>query len=59
MSAVTLSPTKGYTAAATRDGASRKGLWARLYASIVAAQMARAERELAFYIQRTGDDPRK
>ncbi|MEP9377295.1 hypothetical protein ABLE91_11305 [Aquabacter sp. CN5-332] len=56
MSAVTLSPSKGYAAEAA---APKKGFLGRLYAAILAAQAARAERELAFYIQRTGDDPRK
>lgn len=59
MSAVTLSPSKGYSAASSDAAAPKKGFLGRLYAAVVAAQMARAERELAFYIQRTGDDPRK
>lgn len=57
MSAVTLSPVKGYAAAQKAE--PKKGFFARLYAAIIAAQTAKAEREIAFYIQRTGFDPRK
>ncbi|MBA4791907.1 MAG: hypothetical protein AB1698_05675 [Pseudomonadota bacterium] len=58
MSTVTLSPRKdygkGYVAAEPKVG-----FFARLYAAIVAAQTAKAERELAHYLYRTGQDPRK
>lgn len=53
MSTITLSAQKGLSTAATTP---RKGFFARLYDAIVAAQTAKAERELAFYVRRTGTD---
>jgi len=59
MSAVTLSSAKGFSQQATADVAPKQGFFARVLAAIIAARMAKAERELAFYMQRTGFDPRK
>lgn len=52
MSSITLSQ-KGLTA---NVAAPRKSFFARLFDAIVAAQTAKAERELVFYIRRTGRD---
>lgn len=61
MSTVTLSSRKGYAApsATAVPSVSQKGFFARLYDAIVAAQTAKAERELAYYLHRSGRDPRK
>lgn len=56
MSVVTLSSVKGLS---QKSEIARKPLLRRIYDAIVAARMAQAERELSFYIQRTGFDPRK
>lgn len=58
MSTVTLSPRKEY-GKEYAAAAPKSGFFARLYAAIVAAQTAKAERELAHYLHRTGHDPRK
>ena len=51
MSTVTLSPQKGLS---TRAAVTRKGFFTRLYEAIIAAQMAKANREVTLYMQRTG-----
>ncbi len=56
MSVVALPSVKGLSKASE---AARKPFLRRVYEAIVAARMAQAERELSFYIQRTGNDPRK
>ena len=56
MSVVALPSVKGLN---KKTETARQPLLRRIYDAIVAARMAQAERELAFYIQRTGFDPRK
>lgn len=56
MSVVALPSVKGLSKSSE---AVRKPFLRRVYDAIVAARMAQAERELSFYIQRTGNDPRK
>lgn len=53
MSSITLSAPKALSPTVSTP---RKGFFARLFDAIVAAQTAKAERELAFYIRRTGRD---
>ena len=58
MSTITLSSQKGLSSSAAL-AAPRKPFLARLYEAIISAQTAKAERQLALYVQRTGHDPRK
>ncbi|MFG1461425.1 hypothetical protein V5F77_00875 [Xanthobacter sp. DSM 24535] len=55
----TFSTAKTTDTTAAKPAAAKKGVFARIYDSIVAARAAQAERDFITYMQRTGFDPRK